>query len=209
MRKFITLALAICALSMSAQKYIDSNNVLWGLRGEYQSAKADNNGISATFDSLTVNIRPLYTGLIELTIDNDCKSPVSVIWDESTLDGEAIVLGDMMRIQIGSSIKPSIVEAGSYLLKEMTTESLARYKKPYIDVKLAKQSIKDIGYMGYLMTLYLCVEKSGVKNRYKFELMGNYVSKKLKDEMKDKANEEQNFTEIEAIIEKTMKDADN
>ena len=209
MRKFITLALAICALSMSAQKYIDSDNVLWGFRGEYENAKADNNGISATFDSLTINIRPLYTGLIELTIDNDCKSPVSVIWDESTLDSKAIVLGDMMRYQIGSSIKPSIVEAGSYLLKEITTDWCAKNNKPYIDVKLAKQSIKEIGYMGYLMTLYLCVDKSGVKNRYKFELMGHYVSKKLKDSVKDAANETQNFTEIEAIIEKTMKDAGN
>lgn len=205
MRKILAMAIcAMCAMTLSAQKYIDSNNILWNLHGEYENAQADQWGLSVTTDSLKINVRPMYTGLIELCIDNDSKSPVKVIWDESTLDSEAIVFGDMRKYQIGSPVKPSIIESGSHLLKEITTESLARYNKPYVDMELAKSTFKEIGYMGYLMTIYLCIDKGGEKNRHKICLHGLFVNKKFKDSVKDAANESQDFTEIDAIFEKAM-----
>ena len=205
MRKVLLMALcAMCAMTLNAQKYIDSNNVLWNLHGDYEKAQADHNGLSVTTDSLVINVRPMYTGLIELCIDNDTKSPVKVIWDESTLDGEAIVFGDMMRFQIGSPVKPSIIESGSHLLKEITTESLAKYKKPYVDMELAKSTFKSVGYMGYLMTIYLCIEKNGTKTRHKVCLQGLFVNKKFKDDVKDKANESQDFKAIDEVFEKAM-----
>ena len=205
MKKVLLMVLcAMCAMTLNAQKYIDSNNVLWNLHGDYEAAQGDHNGLSVTTDSLKINVRPMYTGLIELCIDNDGKSPVKVIWDESTLDGEAIVFGDMMKFQIGSPIKPSIIESGSYLLKEMTTESLARYNKPYVDMELAKSTFKKVGYMGYLMTIYLCIEKNGTKTRHKVCLQGLFINKKFKDDVKDKANESQDFKAIDEVFEKAM-----
>ncbi len=191
-------------MTLNAQKYIDSNNVLWNLYGDYETTQGDHNGLSIVTDSLVINVRPMYTGLIELCIDNDSKSPVKVIWDESTLDGEAIVFGDMMKYQIGSSIKPSIIESGSHLLKEITTEPLARYNKPYVDMELAKSTFKKVGYMGYLMTIYLCIEKAGVQTRHKVCLHGLFVNKKFKDDVKDKANDSQDFKAIDEVFEKAM-----
>ena len=195
---------AMCAMTLNAQKYIDSNNVLWNLHGDYEKAQADHNGLSVTTDSLVINVRPMYTGLIELCIDNDTNSPVKVIWDESTLDGEAIVFGDMMKYQIGLPVKPSIIESGSFLLKEITTQSLAKYNKPYIDLDLAKSTFKQVGYMGYLMTIHLCIEKNGTKTRHKVCLQGLFVNKKFKDDVKDKANESQDFKAIDEVFEKAM-----
>ena len=191
-------------MTLNAQKYIDSNNVLWNLYGEYENTKGDHNGLSVYADSLVINVRPMYTGLIELCIDNDGKSPVKVIWDESTLDGDAIVFGDMMKFQIGSTIKPSIIESGSFVLKEITTQSLAKYNKPYVDMELAKSTFKQVGYMGYLMTIHLCIEKAGVQTRHKVCLHGLFVNKKFKDDVKDKANESQDFKAIDEVFEKAM-----
>lgn len=205
MRKFITLALAICALSMSAQKYIDSYNALWSLYGEYENAKADDFGIHVTFDSLTVSVRPMPSGLIDLEIDNNGSTPIKVIWDESTLDSEGIVFGDMLKIQIGTPIKPSIVESKGYLMKSITKESLARSNRMYVDPELEKNLIKDLGHMVYLMRLYLCVEKAGEQTRHKIELRGVRINKNFKDKVKEAANESQDFTEIEAVFEKAMK----
>lgn len=192
-------------MTLNAQKYIDSNNVLWNLHGDYGQTQGGHYGLSVVTDSLKINVRPMYTGLIELCIDNGCNSPVKVVWDESTLDDDSIVLGDMMKYQIGSSIKPSVIESGGHLLKEITKESLARNNKPYVDLDLAKSTFKKIGYMGYLMTIYLCIDKDGTQTRHKICLHGLFVNKKFKDDVKDAANESQDFTEIDAIFEEAMR----
>lgn len=204
MRKFITLALVICALSMSAQKYIDSNSVLWSLFGEYENASADYFGMHVTFDSLVVSVRPAASGLIDLEIDNNGSTPVKVIWDESTLDSEGIVFGDMLKIQIGSSIKPSIVESKGYLTRSITKESYGRDNRMYVDTELEKNIIKDMGHIVYLMRLCLCIENAGEQTRHKIELRGVRINKNFKDKVKDAANETQDFKEIDAVFEKAM-----
>ena len=206
MRKILALAIcAMCAMTISAQKYIDSYNTLWTFYGEYENTKADFFGLHVTIDSLTISINPMPSGLFDLEIDNNCSTPIKVIWDESTLDSEGIVFGDMLKLQIGTPIKPSIVESKDYLSKSITRESYARDNRMYVDPSLDKNIIKDLGYCSYLMKLYLCIEKAGVQTRHKIALKGIRIGKDIKDSVKDAANETQDFTEIDAIFEKAMK----
>ncbi len=209
MRKIIIFAFfaiyTMCAMTLSAQKYIDTYNTLWSFYGEYENTKADSFGLHVTIDSVTISIRPMPSGLIDLEIDNNCSTPIKVIWDESTLDSEGIVFGDMLKLQIGTPIKPSIVESKGYITKSITRESYARDNRMYVDPELDKNIIKDLKYSAYLMKLFLCIDKAGVQTRHKISLKGIRIGKNIKDSVKDAANETQDFTEIDAVFDKVMK----
>lgn len=199
-RKIITLvALVLLAIVTHAQKYIDSRNVVWSVDKPTEHVSADNSGFSIDIDSIRIQIKPSFTGLLDVTLINNGSDRLLLVWDESTINSDHIVFGDMRKFEIGTPIKPSIVESSDVVIKSLTSEMCARNGIPLADIKGDKDVLKRLGYLLYPISLNFCIESGGKKSLIKISLTGVYTNKKFKNSKE--INESQDFTEIDKLLQ--------
>lgn len=192
---------------VNAQMYVDSKSVVWvvntTLTKNITNVSVNHWGLKFDMDSLQFQMRPSYTGFLDLEINNHTSDRISIIWDESTLNDEGIVFDDMRMYQIGNPIKPSFVERNSYLSKSITNTVCANNTMSLVPYKTIKDLAKKTKSNGHaFITLVLCVDKKGKKELYQIRLNGVYYGKDFKDKEIKKMNEEQNFESIEKLKSK-------
>ena len=201
MRKILFTLLTLCAMTASAQKFIDDNGVLWS-SSPLLSPKAvdvDYRGLKYEFDSLDVYLKIAYNGALDIDISNGRSSEVYIIWDETNMNSSPIVFTDMMTYQIGSSIKPTVIDSHGYLSKQITSETYARNAIPIVN-NFMKDQAKKNKYTTIILNLSLAVRQGDKTSRYKIYMEGLWDGKKVKNYKE--LNEKQDFSELEQKYEK-------
>lgn len=198
MRRFILALLALCALYSHAQKFIDKDGVLWYATLK-KASNVDYRGLQFDFDSISVNVGITSNGFASLEINNAYSDEIYVIWDETTMNGSPIVFNDMLMYQIGSSIKPSVIDSGGYISKKITSEGNAKAKMPIVG-KFHKDQAKKNKYTKIYLNLTLAVKHREKTSRYQIFMEGIWDGKQVKNY--EDLNKRQDFTELEEKYDK-------
>ena len=188
-------------MTASAQKFIDDNGVLWS-SSPLLSPKAvdvDYRGLKYEFDSLDVYLKIAYNGALDIEILNGRSSEVFIIWDETNMNSSPIVFTDMKVYQIGSPIKPTVIDSHGYLSKQITSETYARNAVPRVG-KLFKDQAKKNKYTTIYLGMTLAVRQGDKTSRYQMNMEGLWDGKKVKNYKE--LNEKQDFSELEQKYEK-------
>ena len=191
----LCFALMFASLQMFSQKYVDSESFIWTVAKPTGCVvSADYWGLKISKDSLDIQICPSYTGFVDFSVTNNRSRRVSLIWDETTLNSENIVFGDMLKIQIGNSIRPSFIDPNGFIKKQITTEDAANNSRPFIDYKFdKKQSKKSKIDWTEFIDLTLVVEDNAQKQTIQISLEGKYYRKEYSREDRQQMNDTQNF----------------
>lgn len=198
MRRLFLALLVLCAFSSHAQKFIDKDGVLWYATLK-KASSVDFRGLQFDFDSISVNVGITWDGFVSMEINNAYTDEIYVIWDETTMNGSPIVFSDMRMYQIGSPIKPNVIDSGGFITKKITSEGNAKAKIPII-CKYHKDQAKKNKYTKIYLNLALAVKHKDKTSRYQIYMEGIWDGKQVKNY--EDLNKRHDFTELEEKYDK-------